>query len=130
LFDGSPVIARKQQELLDAAKEELDRVLAMGGAVAAVENAYMKRRLVESQTARLRAIEKGEIPVVGVNCYQESEPSALAEGAHVILKVDESAEREQIERLRAFRAKRNAAEVEAALRGLRDAVLAGQNVMP
>src|SRR5690606_39723537 len=31
LFDGSPVIARKQQELLDAAKEELDRVLAMGG---------------------------------------------------------------------------------------------------
>ena len=130
LFDGSPVIARKERELLEAARAELDRVLAMGGAVAAVENAYMKRRLVESQTARLRAIEKGEIPVVGVNCYQESEPSPLAEGGQVILKVDDSAEREQIERLRAFRARRNAAEVEAALRGLRDAVTGGQNVMP
>lgn len=130
LFDGSPVIERKVEALLEAARAELDRVLAMGGAVAAVENAYMKRRLVESQTARLRAIEKGEIPVVGVNCYQESEPSALGQGAHVILKVDESAEREQIERLRAFRARRNNADVKAALTGLRDAVTGGQNVLP
>jgi len=130
LFDGSPVIERKVRALAEGAREELDRVLAMGGAVAAVENAYMKRRLVESHTARLRAIEKGEIPVVGVNCYQESEPSALGEGAHVILKVDESAEREQVERLRAFRARRSDADVKAALQGLRDAVAAGHNVMP
>jgi len=130
LFDGSPVIERKVRALVEGAREELDRVLAMGGAVAAVENAYMKRRLVESQTARLRAIEKSEIPVVGVNCYQESEPSPLAQGAQAILKVDESAEREQIERLRAFRARRNEAEAKAALQGLRDAVAAGRNVMP
>ncbi|HSJ96094.1 MAG TPA: protein meaA [Myxococcota bacterium] len=130
LFDGSPVIERKVRGLIEGAREELDRVLAMGGAVAAVENAYMKRRLVESQTARLRAIEKGEIPVVGVNCYQESEPSPLGQGAQAILQVDESAEREQIERLLAFRARRNEAEAKAALQGLRDAVAAGQNVMP
>jgi (2R)-ethylmalonyl-CoA mutase len=130
LFDGSPVIERKVRALIEAAREELDRVLAMGGAVAAVENAYMKRRLVESQTARLRAIEKSEIPVVGVNCYQEGEPSPLAQGAQAILKVDESAEREQVERLRAFRSRRNAAEAQAALQALRDAVAAGHNVMP
>jgi (2R)-ethylmalonyl-CoA mutase len=130
LFDGSPVIERKVRGLIEGAREELDRVLAMGGAVAAVENAYMKRRLVESQTARLRAIEKGEIPVIGVNCYQESEPSPLAQGAQAILQVDESAEREQIERLRAFRGRRNEPEAKAALQGLRDAVAAGQNVMP
>jgi ethylmalonyl-CoA mutase len=52
------VIERRCRSLEATAREELDRVLAMGGAVAAVENAYMKRRLVESQTARLRAIEK------------------------------------------------------------------------
>ncbi|MEB2344243.1 MAG: protein meaA [Deltaproteobacteria bacterium] len=130
LFDGSPVIERKVRALLAGAREELERVLAMGGAVAAVENAYMKRRLVESQTARLRAIEKGEIPVVGVNCHPESEPSPLAQGAQAFLKVDESAEREQIERLRAFRARRNASEAKAALRGLHDAVAAGRNVLP
>jgi (2R)-ethylmalonyl-CoA mutase len=130
LFDGSPVIERKVRALLEAAREELERVLEMGGAVAAVENAYMKRRLVESQTARLRAIERGEIQVVGVNCYTESEPSPLAQGVQAILKVDESAEREQIERLRGFRARRNAAEAGAALQGLRDAVVAGRNVLP
>jgi (2R)-ethylmalonyl-CoA mutase len=130
LFDGSPAVERKTRELRDAAREELDRVLSMGGAVAAVENAYMKRRLVESHTARVRAIERGEIQVVGVNCYTESEPSPLAEGAGAILKVDESAERDQVERLRAFRSRRNAAEVRAALTALRDGVESGQNVMP
>jgi (2R)-ethylmalonyl-CoA mutase len=130
LFDGSPVVADRVAELTRAAREELDRVLAMGGAVAAVENAYMKRRLVESQTARLRAIEHGEIQVVGLNCFTESEPSALVEGAHSILRVDESAERDQIERLRAFRAKRSDADVQAALQGLRDVLANGGNVMP
>ncbi len=91
-------------------------MLAMGGAVAAVENAYMKRRLVESQTARFRAIEDGELKVIGLNCFTESEPSALVEGQHSILRVDEFAERDQIERLRAFRARRNDAEVQAAHR--------------
>src|SRR5690606_4706599 len=52
------------------------------------------------------------------------------DGAGAILKVDESAEREQIERLRAFRARRNQAEVDAALRALRDAIANGDNVMP
>ncbi|RIL01371.1 MAG: protein meaA [Proteobacteria bacterium] len=130
LFDGSPVVAERVTELKRAAREELERVLAMGGAVAAVENAYMKRRLVESQTARLRAIEHGEIQVVGLNCFTESEPSALTEGAHSILRVDEFAERDQIERLRAFRAKRGEADVQAALQGLRDAIANGANVMP
>ena len=130
IFDGSPVIERKVAAMKTAAREELDRVLAMGGAVAAVENAYMKRRLVESHTARLRAIEKREISVVGVNCYEEHERSPLVDGEQAILTVDESAEREQIARLEAFRRKRNPADVDAALKALRDAVRAGQNVMP
>ena len=90
----------------------------------------MKQRLVESHTARLRAIEAGDIQVVGVNSYTESEPSPLLEGPQSILKVDESAEREQNERLEGFRRRRNAADVEAALASLRDAVKNGANVMP
>ncbi len=130
LFDGSPVVAAKVLALKTAAREEMERVLAMGGAVAAVENAYMKRRLVESQTARLRAIEHGELQVVGLNCFPSSAPSALTEGAHSILRIDEFAERDQIEHLRAFRAKRNDADVKASLSSLRDALASGQNVMP
>ncbi len=130
LFDGSTVVEGRTQELLDAAREELQRVLDMGGAVAAIENAYMKQRLVESHTGRVRAIESGELQVVGVNSFTESEASPLLEGSQNILKVDESAEREQIERLRAYRAQRNQTEVEAALQSLKDVLADGGNVMP
>jgi (2R)-ethylmalonyl-CoA mutase len=130
LFDGSHVIEARVTELAKEAKAELQRVLDMGGAVAAVENAYMKRRLVESHSRRLSAIESGEQIVVGVNAFTESEPSPLVAGEGSILKVDPSAEREQVERLLAFRSRRNVAEVAAALRNLRDAVANGQNVMP
>jgi len=130
LFNGSPVVAAKVADLKRAAREEMERVLAMGGAVAAVENAYMKRRLVESQTARLRAIEHGELQVIGLNCFTETAASALVEGARSILRIDEFAERDQIEQLHAFRARRNDADVQAALTSLRDALANGQNVMP
>jgi len=130
LFDGSPVVARKVAELKAGARAELDKVLGMGGAVAAVENAYMKQRLVESHTARVRAIEAGELQVVGLNCFTEAAPSPLTAGDQSILKVDESAEREQIERLRAFRARRSEAEAKAALQNLRDVLAGGGNVMP
>ena len=105
-------------------------MLAMGGAVAAVENAYMKQQLVASHTERTRAIESGDLTVVGVNAYTETEPSPLTADAGNVLRVDESAEREQIARLEAFRNRRNTAEAEAALRNLTDVVKAGGNVMP
>ena len=130
LFDGSHVVEERTRELIEAARAELEKVLAMGGAVAAVDNAYMKQRLVESQTRRARGIESGDQVVVGVNRFTEAEPSPLASDPQAILKVDESAEREQIERLRAFRAKRSQAEVDAALKALADAVANGSNVMP
>ena len=130
LFDGSHVVEARTRELIGAARAELEKVLALGGVVAAVENAYMKQRLVESQTARARAIEDGEQIVVGVNRFTESEPSPLLADSQAILVVDESAEREQLERLRAFRSERNDAEVEAALRNLKDVLAGGGNVMP
>jgi (2R)-ethylmalonyl-CoA mutase len=130
LFDGSRVVEARTRELKRAAREELEEILAMGGAVAAVENATMKQRLVASQTERSRSIESGDLAIVGVNVHTETEPSPLTAGAQSVLVVDESAERQQIERLAAFRARRNAAEAKAALRNLKDAVGNGDNVMP
>src|SRR5215468_6147064 len=99
LFEGSKVIEARTRELRRETRAELDRVLAMGGVVGAVENAWMKQRLVESQTRRAEAIERGELTVVGVNRFTESEPSPLLAGEQSILRVDERAEREQIEKL-------------------------------
>jgi (2R)-ethylmalonyl-CoA mutase len=90
----------------------------------------MKQRLVASQTARARAIESGEHVVVGVNAFVETEPSPLLQGEQSILKIDESAEREQTESLDAFRARRSDAEVKTALQNLKDVLSNGGNVMP
>ena len=102
IFDGSAEIERKVDELKAQAKEELKRIDEMGGAVAAVELGYMKQRLVESNTARLEAIERGEQVVVGVNKYLETEPSPLTGGIDSIMTVSEDAERDQLERLQSL----------------------------
>jgi len=132
IFEGSHVIEARTQELIEESREELQKVLDMGGAVAAVENAYMKQRLVESQSKRVRDIETGDQTLVGVNAFTEGEESPLTAGGSLdsILSVDESAEREQIERLEAFRAARNQKDVDAALQNLDDVIRAGSNAVP
>src|SRR5580704_15346576 len=85
LFDGSVVIEAKTDELVEAARTEMARVEALGGVVSAVETGYMKQRLVESNSARFEAIERGEHAVVGVNRFIEAEPSPLADAADAVL---------------------------------------------
>jgi (2R)-ethylmalonyl-CoA mutase len=130
LFDGSAVMTRKVDELKHEAREELKRIEEMGGAVAAVETGYMKRALVDSNTARLEAIERGDQIVVGVNKYLESEPSPLTGGVESIMTVSAEAETGQIERLKAWRASRDAGAVAAALKELKRAAAGGSNIMP
>ena len=130
IFDGSRVIEAKVEELKNEAREELARIEAMGGAIAAVEASYMKQRLVESNAARLRKIEDGELTVVGVNKYLETEPSPLSGGTDGgIQTVPEGVEREQVEALKAWRAARDANAVQAALARLRAAAQEGRNIM-
>jgi (2R)-ethylmalonyl-CoA mutase len=130
IFDGSGEITRKVEELKQQAREELKRIAEMGGAVAAVDTGYLKQQLVESNTARLEAIERGDQVVVGVNKYLESEPSPLADAADAILTVSEEAEHGQTERLKAWRDARDHAAVAGALKDLKRAATSGSNIMP
>ncbi len=130
LFDGSKVMDDKVEALKAEAKEELKRIEEMGGAIAAVETGYMKQRLVESNTARLEAIERGEQIVVGVNSFLESEPSPLTGGIDTIMTVPAEAERDQIERLKAWRDARDNAAVQATLKDLKRAAAGQGNIMP
>ncbi|MDE2363068.1 MAG: protein meaA [Hyphomicrobiales bacterium] len=129
IFDGSAEITRKVEELKSAAREELAAIDAMGGAVAAIDTGYMKSKLVESNTRRLELIEKGEQIVVGVNKFVETEPSPLTAGDGAIMVVPEHVEAEQIGRLKAWRAQRDAKAVEKALSDLRAAASEGRSVM-
>ncbi|MBV8410051.1 MAG: protein meaA [Alphaproteobacteria bacterium] len=130
IFDGSGEIARKVDALKTEATAEMQRIADMGGAIAAIDTAYMKQRLVESNLRRLAAIEAGEQTVVGVNAYAEGEPSPLSAGEGAILTVDASVEREQVERLKAWRAGRDATALKQALDALASAAKEDRNVMP
>lgn len=128
LFDGNPAVERKVAALKDGARAELRQIDAMGGAVEAIE--YMKSRLVESNGDRISEIEGGKTAVIGVNRYQEGEPSPLTSGPEAIMVSDPEAEADQIARLEEWRASRDEARVQAALEDLRRAAREGTNIMP
>ena len=131
LFDGSPVIEAKVQELIAGAEAEMARVEEQGGMVEAIESGYVKRELVQSHTRRMRDIESGELKIVGVNCFRETAESPLTAGTDSgIMKVDVQAERDQIAALQAFRASRDQPAVETALAELRAVAVSGDNIMP
>ena len=128
LFDENPAISRKVDALKAEARAELAQIDAMGGAVRAID--YMKGRLVESNAARIAAIESGQTIVVGVNRWQLGEPSPLTAGKGMIMQADRDAEADQLERLADWTCGRDASAAQAALAGLRQAAAAGENIMP
>jgi (2R)-ethylmalonyl-CoA mutase len=130
LFDGSKVVESKVAALKEAARAELARIEALGGAVAGVESGYLKRALVESNARRLAAIEAGEQVVVGVNRFVEGEPSPLTAGEGAILTVPETVEMESVHKIRAWRAGRDGKAADAALDELEAAARECRNIMP
>ena len=130
IFDGSVAIEKKVTALKEEIREEFERIEAMGGAVAAIESSYMKQALVQSNSLRMNAIEAGELPLIGVNMFAETAPSPLTGGDGSILTVDDSAERDQIGHLNAWRAQRDESAVKAAIANLAAAAKEGRNMMP
>jgi ethylmalonyl-CoA mutase len=127
IFDGSRVVEARTAELAEAAQVELDDVLAMGGAFEAVDT--LKSRLVGSMAERTRRIESGDLVVVGVNRFTETEPSPLG-GAGAILRVDPAVEAALVDDVERWRARRDAAAVRDCLAALRAAAAGTDNVMP
>src|SRR4051812_47752488 len=130
IFDGSVVVQKKVDELIAGAREEMDRVQAMGGAIAAVESGYMKQALVSSHAARRARIESGEEVVVGVNKYETTEPSPLTADLDTAIQVaDPEAERAAVRALEEWRSARDQDEVDAALDRLAADAKSGENLM-
>jgi len=127
LFDGNPAIERKVEELKIGARAELANIDAMGGAMSSIE--YMKAQLVNANADRVNGIETGDTVVIGVNKFTQAEPSPLMDEEGGIMTVDPAVEQEQIARLDAWRAARNADAVRSALADLRRAATEGTNVM-
>ena len=129
IFNGSPIIEDKVRQLRQDAWKEVEKIQKIGGALEAIE--YMKMALVASHAERVRAVESGDMKIVGVNCFTETETSPLTQSIEeTIQKVDAQEVREKTQSLSAFRAKRNQKTVTEALARLREGVVKGENIVP
>ena len=130
VFEGSKVLKNKVNKLKKSFYNQIKEIDKLGGLVEAIEIGFMKSKLVESQTIRQKSIETGEQQVVGVNCYTEGEESPLTnvnDGG--FMKVDEKAEKKQIEDLKKFKSKRNEKKINSLLNQLKNTAKEGRNIM-
>ena len=130
LFTGSVVVEQITGELVSEARAEIEKIQAMGGAVAAVESGYMKQALVSSHAARRAAIETGDDIIVGVNRFETTELNPLlANMDEAFMTVDPAVEQRAIEAIEGWRASRDNAAVTASLDVLRATAAVGGNLM-
>ncbi|MFC6286604.1 protein meaA [Nocardioides sp. GCM10027113] len=130
IFSGSRVVEAKVAELVAGAKAEMDRVQAMGGAIAAVESGYMKQQLVSAHAARRARIESGDEKIVGVNCFESTEPSPLtADLDGAIQTADPEAEAAAHRSVEQWKAQRDEAAVAEALARLAADAKTNANLM-
>ncbi|MEU4582724.1 protein meaA [Kitasatospora aureofaciens] len=131
LFNGSEVIEAKTAALLAGAEAEIAKVLEMGGVIPAVESGYLKSNLVASHAARRARIESGEDKIVGVNCFDTTEPSPLtADLDTAIMVVDPASEQSVLAALEAWRGQRDEAAAQRALAELKAVAATEANLVP
>ncbi|KCZ64371.1 protein meaA [Hyphomonas atlantica] len=127
IFDGSHVIESKTEELKALARDTLADIDQRGGATKSID--FMKESLVDAHIERIKAIESGELTVVGVNRYTESEDSPLGAGDGSIQTVDPAEESAQVRDLKEWRSQRDQSAVDEALANLKQAARDGTNIM-
>ena len=130
IFDGSHVIEAQVARMKTEIMAELARIETRGGGASEDAIVYMKESLVAANASRVAAIEAGEIRVVGVNAWRETEASPLGAGVDAIMTVEAGVEEDQVARLQAWRAARDDGAAAAALTALEDAARGGANIMP
>ncbi len=123
---GSYYVEWLTDKIEEEAMRYIEKIDEMGGMVKAIENGFPQREIQRSAYEKQKAIDSGEIVVVGVNKYKIEEEIQME-----ILRVDEEVVRKQIERLRRFRENRDKKKVEEALSKLRKAAEnPDENLMP
>ena len=122
---GSYLVEAWTEEIADRARALIAKIDALGGSVAAIEGGFFAREIEEAAYAAQRELEEGRRLVVGVNAFREE-----ADVSPPILNVDPSIEREQVERLRAFRAARDSGTVRTSLEALQAGACEDRNLVP
>jgi methylmalonyl-CoA mutase, N-terminal domain len=143
---GAWALEARTDAIESEARARLDRIQALGGTLAAIEAGAIQRDIQESAYRAQQAIDRGEQIVVGVNRYTDGQGSeagsrgpAFAAEPHrfgaaspgiPLLQIDPELERQQIARVRALRASRDASAWRASLDAVAAAARGGENLVP
>jgi methylmalonyl-CoA mutase N-terminal domain/subunit len=122
---GSYVIENLTGQICDQATQYIEKIDAMGGALAAIENGYIQGEIQESAYRFQKQVETGEQTVVGVNAFQTQEKIELER-----VKVDPQIEKNQCDRLTNLRARRDPARTGELIARLDTAARSRENLMP
>lgn len=122
---GSYTIEALTDAIEAGARAYIEQIEALGGAVKAIELGFQQREIQQSAYRYQREIEAQSRIVVGVNAYTMADAPLPP-----LMRVDSELERQQIVRLRALRAQRNAGKVTAVLQRLEQAAQGSENLMP
>ena len=124
---GSYFVESLTNEIEIKVRAYLDKIDSLGGMLTAIENGFPQREIEQSAFEYQRAIEQGNLEIVGLNaCQLTTDQTSPVE----VMKVDESLERAQIERLRQLKAQREKKSFDSSMRALDTACKEGQNIMP
>ncbi|MBI2305371.1 MAG: methylmalonyl-CoA mutase family protein [Chloroflexi bacterium] len=122
---GSYFVEALTDAMEERARQYLDRIDAMGGALVAIERGFPQREIQDSAYRHLREVEAGQQVVVGVNRFPGPQPEIGG-----LLRIDPQEERRQRQRLAEVKASRDGAQVTAALAELEAAARGQENTMP
>ena len=121
---GSYFVEALTDELEERAVVLFNKVQEMGGAIPAIESGFMQSQIMQSAYQFLKQVESGERIIIGVNKFQVEEP-----GRPKLMKVDETVEQRQIEKLNKVRKERDNGKVQKALKELKEAAIEGVNLV-
>ncbi|MDQ6653770.1 MAG: methylmalonyl-CoA mutase family protein, partial [Acidobacteriota bacterium] len=122
---GAYAIEQLTNEIEQRVNKYLEKIEAVGGMLRAIETGYVQREIQESAYRYQRAIETEEAIVVGMNRFQTKGESPVP-----TLRIDPGIEQQQIERLQAFRSRRDSKATEAALAQLEETARGNGNLLP
>ena len=121
---GSYYIEYLTDKMEEEAYKYFRTIDSMGGVVNAIKNGYIQREIAATSYAHQRRIESGEVKVVGVNAFAKENESPIN-----VLKIDYTAEENQIRRIREIKAIRDEEKVRKSLDKLRNAYQSDENSM-
>ena len=122
---GSYFVESLTDQLEKEALNYISRIESQGGVVKCIESGWIQREIQQAAYIYQRAVESKEEIVVGVNDFVQKSTEEPE-----ILKISEETAREQINRLKAFKQKRDNNKVKAQLERVSNAANSGSNLMP